>query len=108
MLPSYIDERIRQTPPEDSFVVPESTPVVCFGNALDADTATLGLNPSNREFLDGKRLLNGPSRRLSTLRSLGMSSLEEAPSAAVEQVFRDCKDYFERNPYRWWFDQLVV
>ena len=56
-------------------VVPGSTPVVAFGDPFVATVATLGINPSLREFLNGGQFLDGPSRRLATLRSLGAESL---------------------------------
>jgi hypothetical protein len=43
-------------------IVGNSTPVVSFGDPLRAEVATLGINPSRREFFsrDGV-LLSGPS-----------------------------------------------
>lgn len=51
-VPDYIEQRIRRPVPADSCVVPGSTPVVAFGDARAATVATLGLNPSRKEFLD--------------------------------------------------------
>ena len=105
-IPSYIEQRIRCPVPPDSCVVPDSTPVIAFGNARTATVATLGLNPSKHEFLrDGKELVD-PDRRLATLQSLGTSDLVNAPESIVAQVLQDCDSYFVRNPYCWWFDQL--
>lgn len=108
MIPSYIDARIRRPPPQDCFVVPGSTPVVSFGNAMTATVATLGLNPSRVEFLkdDGSELV-GASRRLATRSSLGTPDLATASPESVAQVLADCDTYFQRNPYRRWFDQLL-
>lgn len=106
-IPDYIEQRIRRPIPADSCVVPGSTPVVAFGNARTATVATLGLNPSRVEFLDryGRELV-GVDRRLATHRSLGLSDLSDAPSSVVEQVLRDCIEYFSRNPYWQWFGHL--
>ncbi len=106
-IPDYIEQRIRRPIPADSCVVPGSTPVVVFGNARTATVATLGLNPSRLEFLDrnGHELI-GDDRRLATHRSLGTDDLVNVPSPAVAQVVHDCHSYFQRNPYRIWFDQL--
>lgn len=73
-----------------------------------ATVATLGINPSWREFTDGGQLLDGPSRRLSTLSSLGATSLGSLTDAQVLQVVEDCARYFDsdRNPYRLWFNPL--
>jgi hypothetical protein len=69
--------------------------------------ATLGLNPSRLEFLDRRgRELDGPRRRLETLRSLSVGQLSKAPEKAVRRVFDACCGYFQANPYRAWFDPL--
>ena len=50
-------------------------PVPSFGDLSSARIATVGLNPSNREFVDGLgNELEGPSRRFHTLKSLGIAS----------------------------------
>lgn len=88
--------------------MPGSTPVVSFGNSLTATVATLGLNPSRREFLDerGNELV-GDARRLATHVSLGVSDLSLAPSETIATVLDDCNNYFQRNPYRGWFDHFA-
>ena len=106
-LPNYIAHRIRRSIPRESFVVPGSTPVVSFGNAITSSVATVGLNPSRVEFLDrsGAELV-GSFRRLATHCSLGVNDLSSAPIDTIKEVFSDCNSYFDRNPYRQWFDQL--
>jgi len=88
-------------------IVPGSTPVVAFGDVRSAEVATLGLNPSKLEFLDqhGKELM-GEDRRLETLASLGENGLLTASSDAVRRVFEGCNNYFQRRPYRKWFERL--
>lgn len=106
-IPRYIERRIRRAIPHNSFIVPGSTPVVAFGNSRSARVATLGLNPSRAEFLDRDgNELKGDDRRLATHSSIGSSNLADAPDTAVAQVLKDCDFYFQRNPYRKWFDQL--
>jgi hypothetical protein len=87
-------------------VVPGSTPVIAFGDPNTSRVATLGLNPSRAEFVspDG-RLLEG-DRRFETLASLGLESLADASEQQVTSVWEGCRTYFQRNPYRRWFDQL--
>jgi hypothetical protein len=73
-----------------------------------AHVATLGLNPSRIEFVDnGGYLLMREQRRLATQSSLGISNLCDATAEAVDQVLEDCNQYFQRRPYRRWFDQLL-
>jgi hypothetical protein len=107
LLPEYIEARIRRPAPSNSAVVPGSTPVVSFGDAQRATVATLGLNPSRVEFLDRNgHELTGDSRRLATHSSLGTTDLKIAPTSTIAKVLEDCNAYFQRNPYRRWFDQL--
>lgn len=107
MIPDYVERRLRRLPSESSAVVPGSTPVVAFGNPAGARAATLGLNPSRQEFLDthGKELDNH-RRRFETLVSLGVPSLASASDDVISAVLSACNEYFQRNPYRAWFDQL--
>jgi hypothetical protein len=93
--------------PRDLCVVRGSTPVVAFGNCQNARAATLGLNPSRVEFVDKRGvLLKAQKRRLATHESLGRSDLSRAPQEAVLQVLDECTTYFQRQPYRQWFDKL--
>lgn len=106
-VPPYIEERIRAVPPDDVCVVPGSTPVVAFGKVSGAWIATLGLNPSKQEFLDPRgQELTGHRRRFETLASLGIEEHYSLTDEHVHQVFAACNTYFDRNPYRRWFDQL--
>jgi hypothetical protein len=106
-LPDYIVQRVRRPIPANSSVVPGSTPVLSFGNVQRATVATLGLNPSVREFLDKNGAeLAGPSRRLSTCQSLGIKSLSCASDDTVRQVVEECNAYFQGKPYNQWFNQL--
>jgi len=104
--PDYLLAMVRRSPPRGTPVVPGSTPVVSFGDANHAAVATLGINPSANEFLDGSQLLEGAHRRLATLSSLGADSLDELTNAQVADVVADCAAYFQRRPYRRWFDPL--
>ena len=97
---------VRRPMPVGCHVVEGSTPVVAFGDWRRAQVATLGINPSAKEFVVGGRLLVGPRRRLATLESLGAESTSVLTDAQVAQVVADCAAYFHRNPYRAWFDPL--
>jgi hypothetical protein len=101
-IPAYIVARIRQRSPAGAPVVAGSTPVVAFGDVRKAAVATLGWNPSKREFLDsrGNELVRN-ERRLETLASLGESDLATASPQAVARVFDGCANYFHIRPYSW-------
>lgn len=88
-------------------VIPWSCPVLSFGDPYRSTVATLGLNPSNREFVDltGKEL-EGPSRRFHTLRSLKLARWSEARPRHLSMIEESCRAYFSRNPYDGWFRQL--
>lgn len=82
-------------------------PVPFFGHVESARLATVGINPSNREFVgvDGSEL-SGQDRRLPTLGSLGLPSWAQADFVALRSILTACRDYFERNPYDGWFGCL--
>jgi hypothetical protein len=81
--------------------------VVSFGDAQSAEVATLGLNPSKKEFLNAAGgLLRGEQRRLATLESINAQRLDRLDDDQVARVVADCGDYFHRNPYNMWFNPL--
>jgi hypothetical protein len=82
-------------------------PVLAFGDLSKSRVATLGLNPSNREFVDQSgRELTGNLRRFHTLQSLGLSSWSEADASHLQQILDNYTDYFATNPYDAWFKRL--
>lgn len=88
-------------------VIPWSCPVPSFGDLSRSRVATLGLNPSNREFVDGSgNELDGPSRRFHTLKSLGLARWADANARHLQLIIESCRVYFRRNPYDSWFKKL--
>lgn len=83
------------------------SPIPVFGNLRKSTLATLGLNPSDREFLDSTgRELSGADRRFHTLSSLGLRSWSDINTHHLELIEESCTDYFKRNPYDSWFKVL--
>lgn len=86
-------------------------PVPSFGDLSRARVATVGLNPSNREFVDGSgKELQGPHRRFHTLASLGLTSWSDTDARHLRLIIESCCAYFLGNPYDTWFkrmDQVV-
>jgi hypothetical protein len=82
-------------------------PVPSFGDLSSSRVATLGLNPSNREFVDelGNEL-QGTFRRFHTLNSLGLTSWSEVDARHLRLILESCRTYFLRNPYNRWFKRL--
>ena len=90
-----------------SGVIPWGAPVPCFGDLARSKVATLGLNPSNREFVDDAgRELDGRHRRFHTLKSLGLTRWSDASAQHLRLILETCRAYFLRNPYDRWFKTL--
>lgn len=79
-----------------------SSPIPSFGDLYSSVVATVGLNPSNKEFVDSDiKELQGVKRRFPTLNSLKISSWSDIDDFHMEQILDSCKNYFTRNPYEW-------
>jgi hypothetical protein len=104
---SALIERQGQQGLSEAAVIPWSCPVLSFGDISGSRVATLGLNPSNREFVDrsGKELA-GANRRFHTLGSLGLATWSDAGPEHIRLVGESCRNYFSQNPYDTWFRQL--
>jgi hypothetical protein len=50
--------------------------------------------------------MGGSAARFVSLEALGSHSLREAPQEHIARVYDGCSTYFQRNPYRRWFDLL--
>ncbi len=82
-------------------------PVPSFGDLGSARVATIGINPSNREFVDeAGNELQGPFRRFHTLTSLGLSSWSDVDARHLRLILDSCRMYFSGNPYHTWFKKL--
>jgi len=92
---------------EAANVISWSSPVLSFGNLSTSKLATVGLNPSNREFVDTQgNELAGTARRFHTLKSLSLRHWADAAQHDLEAIIKFCEEYFLRNPYDGWFKQL--
>ena len=97
---------IRQQPRNFPAVIEWACPVPFFGHAERARIASVGLNPSDREFCDRSgRPLRGTKRRLATRQSLGLRDWSVAGPAERSAVAKACSSYFDGHPYGW-FDAL--
>lgn len=84
-----------------------SCPVPFFGHLETARLATVGINPSNREFVDSTgNELRDAGRRLPTLKSLSLPSWGHADYTALRAILDACQTYFDHNPYDRWFGSL--
>jgi hypothetical protein len=88
-------------------VISWGAPVPAFGDLSRSNIATLGLNPSNREFVDIEgNELDGHQRRFHTLKSLGITRWSNATPRHLQLISESCRKYFHRNPYDGWFRDL--
>ncbi|HET7550625.1 MAG TPA: hypothetical protein VFK04_05000 [Gemmatimonadaceae bacterium] len=100
-------DRLASDAVRDADVITWGCPVPAFGDPSVARVATLGLNPSNREFVDDRGSeLADDVRRFHTLRSLGLASWDDAGVEHLERILEACVDYFAGNPYDRWFRRL--
>ncbi len=94
----------------ETTAIPWACPVPFFGNLDASRVATVGINPSDREFVDdkNKRELKEPNRRFHTLASLGLRTWEDVTTHHVAQIYEACQRYFlpESNSYDNWFRVL--
>jgi len=91
----------------DADMIPWSSPIPVFGDPTDAVIATVGLNPSNREFVDPSgNELEGTSRRFPTLKSLMLRNWGTANRKHAKTIANACRTYFSINPYDLWFGAL--
>jgi hypothetical protein len=82
-------------------------PVPYFGVLGRARLATVGLNPSSREFVgDFGEELTGDERRFPTLRSMRLKRWSEADASNIADIVDACDGYFSRRPYDRWFRVL--
>ena len=100
-------DRLDSTESQTARCIPWSSPVPVFGDWNLADVATLGINPSNREFVDAfGNELDEAERRFHTLSSLGLRDWGDADVRHLERISEACRGYFTRNPYDRWFKRL--
>lgn len=94
--------RLRRPPSASS--VPQSLPVLFFGDLFSAGVATVGLNPSDQEYLGpGGVELEGASRRFETLTSLGAADRASLTDEQCERAIRRMRTYYQPGKpiYRW-------
>lgn len=82
-------------------------PIPLFGDITRSSIATIGLNPSNKEFVDNLgRELRGADRRFPTLSSLKLKKWADADASHLKVIVTACEKYFSNNPYDIWFKKL--
>ena len=104
---SYLLQKLDQHDLPDVELIDWACPIPSFGNPGNASVATLGLNPSNREFVDAQGdEITGSKRRLPTLGFFGLDAWANATDEHIYSIIDFCYEYFTRNPYDNWFKRL--
>jgi hypothetical protein len=108
---SLVLERAMKPYPDIKEIVPFSTPVVSFGNPVDANVLTIGINPSSLEFLSGgklKKVLPLGKKRLVDLEVLKVEDPMQLTEEMAYRVVEGCYNYFSETskPYMTWFKHL--
>jgi len=101
--------RVMRSIPAGQSIVSGSTPVVSFGNPHTAKVATLGINPSHREFkAKSGDLLDNEKKRFKDRDSLGVKDHDLLSHEQAVQVIDSCYNYFAElgNPYKPWFGRM--
>lgn len=94
-------------PDGNTAVIEWAPPIPAFGDPSTAQVATVGINPSNREFVDqhGKEL-SSRQRRFPSLRSLELLNWDGVTDDHLALVAQACREYFKNKPYDRWFRSL--
>ena len=100
-------ERLSKKELKKATLLEWGSPVLSFGDLSISKLATLGINPSNREFVDinGNELV-GVDRRFHTLHSLKLEKWSDISNKEIEKIINSYKEYFFKNPYDLWFKKL--
>ena len=91
---------IRMPIPKDAGIVPQSVPIVFFGDIEKAEYATIAINPSNKEFVDDKNvLLSTAKKRLVDRAILRVGDDEKLSIEQAQEVYESLRSYFHTRPY---------
>jgi len=98
--------RLRQCPSASS--VPQSLPVLFFGDLFTARVATVGLNPSDQEYIDRRGIeLDGAARRFETLTSLRAADRSFLTDEQCHYAIQMMRMYYQPGkPVYTWFRSL--
>jgi hypothetical protein len=97
-----LNARLRR--PASTHSVRSSLPVLFFGDLFGAEVVTVGLNPSQHEYLTPRgELLAGGAQRFATLESLEASRRESLTEEQCSEAVRRMREYYApgRPVYRW-------
>src|SRR5439155_6641829 len=100
-------QRLRRAPAPAT--VAGTLPVLFFGDLFQAEVATVGLNPSDQEYLNKSgQMLAGPAQRFATLASLGATDRPSLADTQCDAAIEWMRDYYDEDKpvYGSWFNAL--
>ena len=103
----HLYSRLRRPPSLST--VPGTLAVLFFGDLLGAEVASIGLNPSDQEYVGkGGTMLSGPAQRFATLSSLGADERASLTNDQCAEAVEWMRDYYEpgKPVYGSWFNAL--
>ncbi|MCL1673004.1 hypothetical protein [Elizabethkingia ursingii] len=84
-------------------IIKDYVPVLYFGNIMNSKIATIGLNPSDKEYYDS----NGQSYdRFLNKESLQIKSWSDISDEEIFKIKMSFDYYFDHKPYKSWFNKL--
>lgn len=84
-------------------IIKDYTPILYFGEIVNSKIATIGLNPSDKEYYDSE----GKSyNRFLHKQDLKISSWNEISNDEIVKIKTSFDYYFKHNPYKSWFNRL--
>ena len=108
-LEQLLVSRIMTANPRDLHVVERSFPITHFGRLEKSRVVTVGINPSVREFFDGRkpaRLLEEPLKRVLDRESIGIRDSDVPSIDDALKVLASYNQYFETGNHYSWFNAL--
>lgn len=107
MIEEQINKLLNYEQKHDNLIIPWACPIISFGDFNKSRIATIGLNPSDKEFINNSGNKLGKSQvRFPTLQLLGINNWTQVTKKERDIIIKSCQDYFINNPYNQWFKPL--
>ncbi len=91
----------------EDYIIQWAPPIICFGNIEKSKIASVGINPSNKEFVNNiGNEITGYDRRFPTLNSLNILNWDEIDDSHIFKIKSSYENYFNNNSYDIWFKKL--
>lgn len=84
-------------------IIKDYTPILYFGELLNSKIATIGLNPSDKEYYDSE---GKPYNRFLNKQDFQINLWNEISNDEIIKIKTSFDYYFKHNPYKNWFNRL--